>query len=72
MNSDVVHSIVQMEPKVLEQLMTEVKETVATDVDFAKVSSSSFSIVDLWNIRKNRKPAGSLRRKVNITTGLSY
>ena len=34
MKSDVMHSRVQMEAAILEQLVTEVKETVATEVAF--------------------------------------
>jgi len=74
MNSDAVQSIVQMEPRILQQLVTEVKETVATGIEYPKkrVSKNSFGIVDLWNIRKNGRHAGGGFRKPAITTGLSY
>jgi len=72
MNSDVMHSIVQMEPTILKQLVTEVKETVATDVEFTKENKPSFGIVNLWNVRKNRSRQGSGRTGGSITTGLSY
>jgi len=72
MNSDVMHSIVQMEPTILRKLMEEVKETVATDVEYAKEVKSSFGALDLYKIRRNRKPQGSLRKGGNIVTGLSY
>ena len=74
MKSDVMQSIVLMEPKVLRQLVTEVKETVAMDVEFAKQNNSSFGVVDLWNIRKNKRSAGRGRgaKRGGIVTGISY
>ena len=72
MKSDAVQSIVQMEPRILRQLVTEVKETVATGIEYPKANKSSFSIVDMWNIRKNGRHAGRGRRKTTIITGLSY
>jgi hypothetical protein len=72
MKSDAVQSIVQMEPRILKQLVTEVKETVATGIGYPKTNKSSFGIVDMWNIRKNGRHAGGGRRKTTITTGLGY
>jgi hypothetical protein len=72
MNSDVMHSIVQMEPKILRQLVKEVKETVATDVKFAKKNQNSFGALKLWSIRRNGKTAAGLFRKVTVTTGMSF
>ena len=72
MNSDAVQSIVQMEPRILQQLVTEVKETVATGIDYPKAPKSTFGIVSLWNIRKSSRHAGGGFRKPSITTGLSY
>jgi len=72
MKSDAVQSIVQMEPRILRQLVTEVRETVATGIEFPKTNKSSFGIVDMWNIRKNGRHAGRGRRKTTIITGLSY
>lgn len=74
MNSDVVQSIVQMKPQILKQLVTEVKETVATGVGLHPVneSNNSFSIVNLWNIRKSGRLSGSHRRKPRIVTGFGY
>ncbi len=63
MKSDVMPSIVRMEREVLENLVKEVKETVATDIQLPKVSKPSFGIADLWNIRRNAKTAqGRFRR----------
>jgi hypothetical protein len=72
MKSDVMPSIVQIEPNVLRQLMAQVNETVATEVDFAKTSRNSFSVVDLWNIRRNRRNSGGRIRKSTIITGIGY
>ena len=60
MKNDVMPSIVQMEYGVLNALLTEVKETLATDVKLAEPKKQSFSVVDLWKIRRNRKTANSL------------
>jgi hypothetical protein len=60
MKNDVMPSIVQMEYGVLESLLTEVKETLATDVKMTEPRKQSFSVVDLWKIRRNVKSAGSL------------
>ena len=59
MKNDVMPSIVQMEYGVLNQLLTEVKETLATDIKMPEVKPS-FSVVDLWKIRRNIKSARSL------------
>lgn len=72
MKSDVMHSIVQLDDQILKNLMTEVKETVATDIAFPAAEKKSFSIVGLWNIRRNGKFSGHHRRKPRIITGLSY
>lgn len=72
MKSDAVQSIVQMEPRILQQLVTEVKETVATGIDYPKMKKRSFGVVNLWNIRRNGRHAGGGFRKPAITTGLSY
>ncbi len=72
MKSDVMDSIVQMKPAILKELMTEVKETVATEVETSKDNKSSFAAVDMWNIRKHGRYAGKPRQKGTITTGISY
>ncbi|HKO78999.1 MAG TPA: hypothetical protein VJU78_01330 [Chitinophagaceae bacterium] len=59
MKNDVMPSIVQMEYGVLNALLTEVKETLATDVKMPEVKQS-FSVVDLWKIRKSAKSARSM------------
>lgn len=63
MVSDLMQSIVQIEAEILNDLVTEVKETLATDIKKTKKPERSFGIVDLWNIRRNAKTAGSYFRK---------
>ncbi len=50
-------SIVQMEPEVLNNLVREVKETLATDIHMPEVKGRLFTAADLWNIRRNTKTA---------------
>ena len=57
MKSDVMPSIVKMEPEVLRNLVKEVKETVAMNIQLPKAAKPSFGIVDLWNIRRNSRSA---------------
>ena len=74
MKSDLVHSRVQMEPAILERLVTEVKETVATEVALPSTDArkGSFSALDLWAIRRNRRYSASGRRQPRIVTGFGY
>lgn len=60
MKSNVMPSIVRLEANEFKQLVTEVKETVATglvQVNRVKTNGNSFGIVDLWNIRRAAKTA---------------
>jgi len=59
MKIDVMPSIVQMEPEVLKNLVKEVKERVAQDIQLPKKASPSFGINDLWNIRRKAKTTRS-------------
>jgi len=62
MKLDVKPSFIKMEKETLDQLVTEVKETIAV-VDLNKKRKRSFGLVDLWNIRRNAKSAsGRMRR----------
>ena len=60
MKNDVMPSIVQMEYGVLETLLTEVKETLATEIKMPEKPKPSFGIADLWKIRRNAKSARSM------------
>ena len=62
MNSNVKNSIIKMEADELSKLITEVKETVATNVNEKQV----FSAADLWNIQKAMRTAHKLSRKRDI------
>lgn len=62
MKTNVTNPIVQMEPVILQQLMTEVKETVATDFEMS-AKSSSFKAINLWNIRRNGRIINNGSRK---------
>ena len=73
MKSDLMHSRVQMEPGILKRLVTEVPETVATDVQLPKEKKNSFGVVSLWNIRRNSRYAAHARnKKPRIVTGIGY
>jgi hypothetical protein len=63
METNVMPSIVQMNEEVLKNLLTEVKETVATDVAFGETKKPSFGVVNMWNIRKGAKSASSRMRR---------
>ena len=81
MKSDLAHAIVQdgpkgqrtlIEPSILKRLVTEVHETVATDVAFPGAKKNSFGVISLWNIRRNSRYAAHARRKPRIVTGIGY
>ena len=72
MKSDLVHSRVQMDRNILDKLVTEVKETVATDVEFAGAEKSSISALQLWSMRRKIRYASNGRRKPGIITGFGY
>ena len=62
MKLDVKPSFVKVEKETLDQLVTEVKETIAV-IDLNKKVKRSFGQIDLWNIRRNVKSAsGRMRR----------
>jgi len=62
MKSDVMPSVVQMEPELLKRLVTEVKETVAIDVQTPKAKKNALKVVDLWNIQRSIRSASSMRK----------
>src|ERR1700744_6518565 len=61
-----------LEPALLERLVTEVKETVATDVALRGARKSSFGALNLWAIRRNRRYSAYGRKKPRIVTGFGY
>lgn len=64
MNSNVMPSIVQIEEESLRQLVTEVKETIATNISFdpKAAKQKKFGIADLWNCQRNIRTAVSMRK----------
>ncbi len=57
MKIDARQSIVQIEPEILQNLVKEVKETLAVDMSREKAQSRAFTSADLWNIRRNTRSA---------------
>jgi hypothetical protein len=74
MNSGIMPSRVQMEPILLQQLVAEVKETIATDVNGpATPKSSCFRAINLWNIqRRGRYVNYGTKRKKHTTLSLTH
>jgi hypothetical protein len=73
MKSELMHSRVQLERDILDRLVKEVHETVATDVQIAKVKQASkFGALHLWNLRRNTRSARHAIKQPQIVTGLSY
>ena len=64
MNSNVMPSIVQIEKEELRNLVTEVKETVATNAHLKShiTKQKKFGIVDLWKCQNMMRTATSQRR----------
>ena len=63
MTEQVMPSVVQMEYGQLQDLLKEVKETVARDIKLPEPKTkTSFGIVDLWKIRRNAKTASAMFR----------
>ena len=65
MKSNVMPSIVQIEANQLKQLVSEVKETVATGLvqvnKTKRNNTTSFGVVDLWNIQRSARTMASRR-----------
>ena len=61
MTDQVMPSVVQMEYGQLQDLLKEVKETVAKDIKLPEPKTkTSFGIADLWKIRRNAKTASAM------------
>lgn len=50
----------------LQELLTETKETLATDVKVMD-NQPSFGAVDLWNAQKRQRTSICMRRKLNLS-----
>lgn len=65
MNSKVMPSIVQIEEESLRQLVTEVKETLATNIHLQPKAAKqkTFGIADLWNCQRTVRTADYMRKR---------
>lgn len=68
MNSNVMPSRVKMEPILLQQLVAEVKETIATVATQKKIKPASFKAINLWNIRRNGRFVNSVNNRRKSTS----
>ena len=62
-NQHVMPSIVQLEVEVFNNLVKEVKETVATSLALPATRKSVFRAIDLWSIQRNMKSAKRYSRR---------
>ena len=64
MKTNVMPSVIQIEKESLKELVTEVKETLATDINLKPqvVKQKKFGIADMWNCQRNVRTAVSMRR----------
>ena len=63
MMNHVMPSIVQMDAEELQNLVAEVKETVATVIQLPKPKEKTFGHLDMWNIRRNFRSTRDLMRR---------
>ena len=69
MKNNEKNSIVKIESEELKKLTAETKETVATNLKMKdKDHTHNFSVVDLWKIQRQKKPA--LRSKLTDRWGM--
>ncbi|HWB27183.1 MAG TPA: hypothetical protein VG738_17025 [Chitinophagaceae bacterium] len=62
MNSNVTHSVLDMDNDDLKNLTGQVKETVATNVDISKATSKNiFAAANLWHIQRMKKSSQGRR-----------
>jgi hypothetical protein len=57
MKSNYLSSLVKMDSAAIQQLVTEVKETIAPVAGFANSDKASFKSIDLWKIERSKKSA---------------
>jgi hypothetical protein len=73
MKSEIMHSRVQLESDILKRLVSEVQETVATDVQLAKAKRTpNFGVLNLWSLRRNSRSARQAIRQPRIVTGFGF
>ncbi len=61
MKSIIMPKTVQLSDEIRKQLLQEVKETLATDIIMDQ--PKRFTIVDLWNLKRNRRTASDRMRR---------
>jgi hypothetical protein len=59
MKGETMPSMVQLKEETLQQLTTEVKETIALSKDATESSNKNFGVVDLWNRQRQMRSASS-------------
>ena len=62
MKQDVMPSIVQMDSEMLKNLTTEVKETLATNIQMS-APKKRFTLVNLWKIQNAKRKPTRITRK---------
>ena len=74
MNNNVINSRVQMESELLQQLVAEVKETIATGVTVPQASkTTSFKAIDFWGIQRSGRYVNyGTKRKKNTTLSITH
>ena len=73
MKSDIMHSRVQLEDDIFKRLVSEVHETVATDVQLAKAKRTrNFGVLNLWSLRRNSRSARHAIKQPRIVTGIGF
>jgi hypothetical protein len=59
MKGETMPAIVRLEQETLQQLTTEVKETVASSKPSTHSNNKNFGVVDLWNRQRKMRSASS-------------
>jgi hypothetical protein len=52
--------LMEMNEETLRELVTEVKETIALNIQPPKSMARSFGLVDMWNIRRKTRSASAM------------
>ena len=60
MTSKIMPSVVQIKKESLQQLVTEVRETIAINIQ--PVENKKYGITDMWNSHRNARTTVSRRR----------
>ncbi|MBN8663761.1 MAG: hypothetical protein J0L83_04265 [Chitinophagales bacterium] len=66
MKSEMTHAMISMEKDVLDELVHEVKETVAAKELLDNTKTPVFGAADLWKIQRNMKGATAAYSRWNM------